>query len=167
MTKKKILVPVLAGAAVVLVLGGVLIGVLLGGDDGKVLDRTLGATTDRPQDVELPDPIELCTVDTEYGQLCYQKQWSGFMQVDQQMRDGILEVSYSALLQDSSYPLFRLTIGAEDADTPFTITDSKGVRRKVSVLVEEDVAHSELSEENQSLLYSMQEDVNIIVDNLR
>lgn len=163
MKEKKTMAVIIVLLAVLVIIGGVVIGLLLFGGDGTRVIPSPSATADGPEGMTQP---VLCAVETQYGTLYFQEKWAPFMQVEQEMSEDVLDVSFAAVLQEQTLPLFRLSIGAPEGNAP-SITDEQGSQRNVYVSVDDTVDVSALSVEDQTQYYAMQEEINIIIDNLK
>ena len=107
------------------------------------------------------------TVNTAYGDLYYQEQWSEHMLVTQQLDGELLVVAFIAEFNGIQYPLFELMIGADKEESVAQLTDAEGTKRHVAVNFLELGEYPELAEDEQNQLYAMQEDINYIVDNIK
>ena len=117
-----------------------------------------------PQTTPLQD---VCSVETVYGELHFQVQWSPYMQIRQEQEGDRVRVYFLARLNEKDYPLFDLTISADPgSEGQLQLTDFAGGKHGVEVNMEETLEHEELDAAGQELLYSMQEQVNFIIENL-
>ncbi len=117
--------------------------------------------------VVVPVDDDVIAVETPYGNLYYQEQWSEYMYTEQTMENDTLTVHFQAQIADVRYPLFRVTIGYAPGDPIAQITDSEGGKHDVFAEVEEQLEHPELSDTDQRLLYAMQEDINFIFEHIQ
>ena len=112
-------------------------------------------------------PAGVCSVETGYGELHFQDRWSPYMQIRQEQEGDVVRVYFMAHLDEKDYPLFDLTIRPEPGtDDRLQLTDASGGKHAVEVNMEESIEHEELDSAGQELLYSMQEQVNFIIENL-
>ena len=106
-------------------------------------------------------------VNTPYGDLYYQEQWSDNMVVEQKAEGDLVRVSFLAEFNGLKYALFDLVIGGGEEESVATITDAAGTVRNVSVNFLELGEYPELSEDDQNQLYAMQEDINYVIENIK
>ena len=154
--------------ALLLACAAVLAAVLTGcGSDAQ--DPELNGTTDPAQQVqtEPAEDLNVCAVETPYGTLYYQEQWSEFMRTEATQRGDAYEVNFQAEINEKRYSLFTVTINDPEADPVRQLTDADGVQHGVSVEVEEYLDVSDLDEGNQALIYAIQEDINFIIDKIK
>ena len=111
--------------------------------------------------------LNVVTVNTSYGDLYYQEQWSEHMLVTQQLDGELLVVAFIAEFNGIQYPLFELMIGADKEESVAQLTDAEGTKRHVAVNFLELGEYPDLAEDEQNQLYAMQEDINYIVDNIK
>lgn len=119
-----------------------------------------------PSASEQQDEIEEIEIDTAYGTLYYPKQWEAFVKTEQKEDNDTIVVSFIATIQDTSYPLFEVTIGGTEGSAAGELTDAEGIRRTVYMRVFELEEDSSLTEGEQNRLYAMQEDLNYLIDHL-
>lgn len=106
-------------------------------------------------------------VDTKYGVLYYPEQWREFVKTEQESKDDAIFVTFTAEINEKTYPLFGVTIGGNGENPAGEITDSEGTKRNVYIYVEEIQEDPSLTEGEQNRLYAMQEDLNYLIDNLK
>lgn len=116
--------------------------------------------------VETTVRYDIVVVNTPYGDICYQEQWSEHMVVEQVEEDELLRVSFLAEFNGLKYALFDLMIGVGEDEAVATITDAAGTVRNVGVNFLELGEFPELSEDEQNQLYAMQEDINYVIENI-
>lgn len=115
------------------------------------------------------DETEYAVVETSYGNLYYAAAWGGPMEVTQSWSGYNLTVSFRTTIREIQYELFDIVIGQADGNPAGTLTDSEGVTRSVyahMVSHEETVAQQGLTGEEANRLYSMQEELNTVLDHL-
>ena len=111
---------------------------------------------------------EVCTVETPYGELHFQAQYSPYMKIRQEQEGDVLKVFFLAELNGKEYPLFDLTISDKTGeDDQLLLTDDMGVQRSVDVYMADNLEHEELDSSGQQILYSMQEQINFILQNMK
>ena len=101
-----------------------------------------------------------------YGDLRYQDQWHGYMQAEQSLAGDVLTVRFSTQIGGTDYLLFTLTIGDPEGIVSGQLTGSDGVTRNVCVHMDAIVGSSELTDDELTRLYAMQEDINYMIDYL-
>ena len=126
--------------------------------DGSSLEST---------DTEEADSSALMTIKTGEGNLYYPKKYEDSLQTKESDEDGILTVEFTAEIDEKSYHLFKVMICDEEGDSVGTITDNEGGTHNVFVDVNELKDISNLDDNVQDLLYSMQEGVNVLIENLK
>lgn len=109
---------------------------------------------------------DIMSIDTEYGTLFYPAEWKKELVTSQNKTDDILTVSFSAKESGKEYELFTVTITAAEGDSVGTITDAEGTERSVFVETKE-LEVSALDEKVQNQLYTMQECINVVIENLK
>lgn len=117
--------------------------------------------------VETTVRYDIMVVNTPYGDLYYQEQWSDNMVVEQKEEGDLVRVSFLAKFNGLKYALFDLVIGGGEEESVATITDAAGTVRNVSVNFLELGEYPELSEDDQNQLYAMQEDINYVIENIK
>lgn len=152
-------------------------GTLPGGDteppcsSSSELTETVPAQTTVLQQPTLAQPEQILdegfvTVRTLHGDLRYQDQWHGYMQAEQSLAGDVLTVRFSTQIGGTDYLLFTLTIGDPEGIVSGQLTGSDGVTRNVCVHMDAIVGSSELTDNELTRLYAMQEDVNYMIDYL-
>ena len=76
-------------------------------------------------------------------------------------------VIFAATVNGQEYDLFKVMICDAEGDSVGTVTDDAGQTRSVFVDVSELSDLSDLSKEEQDQLYTMQEAVNVLIENLQ
>lgn len=107
------------------------------------------------------------SIATKYGELRYQEQWTETMLTAQKTDGDNVVVEFTASVGENTYPLFDVIIGEAEGSPMGEITDGSGTKRSVYFNVKEIGDISALTQDEQNLLYAMQEDVNYILDNLK
>lgn len=165
---KKLLVPMVALTFVVFCAGctgkqqggnameGTTSGISAESGDASV---TTGQATESEHRYEI-------VIETEYGDLYFPDQWQEFLVTDQTEGENTIEVSFSAKVNDETYPLFTITIGGEEGNPAGTLTSSDGTVRNIYVQLDEINESISLDEGEQNRLYAMQEDINYLLDSL-
>lgn len=154
---------VIAAAAACVLLGAVLMS---GCGAEETPETTPEASTTETTLAEAGQDI--CTVETPCGELHFQARWSDYMQIRQEQEGDTHRVFFMARLNEKDYPLFDLAIGpaADETDT-MVLTDEQGIRHRVDVNMEESMEYAELDSNGQEILYSMQEQINFIIENMK
>lgn len=116
--------------------------------------------------VDTPDLKDICTVETIYGELHFQALWSDYMQIEQKQEGDVVQVFFLARLNEQDYPLFDLTISPTASEGQLVLTDTLGAKHGVDVNMEASMEYENLDSNGQEILYSMQEQVNFIIENL-
>lgn len=110
---------------------------------------------------------KLMTIETKYGVLYYPAQYKDSLVTEESEENGILSVGFKAIIDGKTYTLFKVMICDEEGDSVGTIKDSDGQEHNVFVDINELDDISDLDEDVQNQLYSMQEGVNVLIDNLK
>lgn len=105
-------------------------------------------------------------VNTEFGDLYYPDQWTECVRINQSATENALTVSFVAVINDVSYPLFHVVIGEDDGTKVGKLTDSNDKKHDVYIHTEEIQEDPVLTEGEQNRLYAMQEDLNYLIDHL-
>ena len=134
-------------------------------ESGDSSDASDAAVTDSATDTTEPTTVAFAEVETEYGTLQVPADMKEDMVIEQEEADGVLTITFSTELDGETYLLYTVTISDDDDKSVATIKDSDGNERYVTVLVN-DMDLSSLEEEQQNKIYSMQESVNDMIDNL-
>lgn len=145
-------------------------------EDDPIQEETIEATetsdlTEEPDVIdEVEEPTELepneVLVKTKFGNLYYQDQWEGFMQVMISEDDVYTTVAFAGEINGVQYSLFQLNIGDAEDEPSAWITDDQGEKHGVYVSMEEIGMIPELTEGEQNRLFAMQEEINFILENL-
>ena len=109
---------------------------------------------------------EYITISTEFGDLCYPEQWSDYLKTNQEVENDSIIVSFSAMIGETEFPMFQVTIGNSEDALVGELTDNSGTKRNVYMSVFEIEPSDMLSDEEQQRLYAMQEDLNYLIDHL-
>lgn len=110
---------------------------------------------------------KLMTIETKYGDLYYPAKYKDSLVTEELEEKDILSVNFSAKIEGKTYSLFKVMICDEEGDSVGTIKDSEGKEHNVFVDINEMDDISDLDEDVQNQLYSMQEGVNVLIDNLK
>lgn len=114
----------------------------------------------------LKEERELVTIETQYGNLYYQSCWNSFMQVEQEVNENSIIVTFQAEFHNVIYPLFQVTIGEAEGSPVGTLIDQSGTRRDVYIQLMKLEGVSALTIDEQNRLYAMQEEINYVIENL-
>lgn len=144
------------------------LAVALTGCGSDAQEPEINGTTEPVQQVqtEPAEDVNVCAVETPYGKLYYQEQWSEFMRTEAVQRGDAYEVNFQAEVNGERYSLFTVIIDDPEAEPVKQLTDADGIKHGVSVVVEEYLDVSDLDEGNQALVYAIQEDINFIIDKI-
>jgi uncharacterized lipoprotein YehR (DUF1307 family) len=110
---------------------------------------------------------KLMTIETKDGDLYYPAKYKDSLVTKESEENGILSVDFKAKIDGETYKLFKVMICDEEGDSVGTIKDSEGKEHNVFVDINEMDDISDLDEDVQNQLYSMQEGVNVLIDNLK
>lgn len=124
-------------------------------------------TTGQDETEEPVEVLDYIPVETPYGELRYQEQWVDYMKTSQITEGDTVTVNFSAVINETEYPLFSVTIGGTGDDAIGQLTDAEGTKRDVFILVEDVEISSELTEGEQNRLYAMMEEVNYVIENIK
>ncbi len=102
-------------------------------------------------------------ISTEYGDLHFRDQWREFMDIRQEQTEDVVTVYFNAMINETEYNLFEIRIGGEEGTQIGSLTDNSGNTHNVYAVVEELSRDENLTEEEQSRLYAMQEDINYLI----
>lgn len=116
---------------------------------------------------QMEENLNVVTINTPFGDIYYQEQWSEHMVVTQQQNGEQLVVTFAAEFNGMQYPLFELMIGAEEEEAVAQLTASDGTIRGVNVNFLELGEYPELGDDELNQLYAMQEDINFVIDNIK
>lgn len=112
------------------------------------------------------DASEVMLIETRYGNLCYPVQWGGAPEVVRTVDGEAIIVSFRTSVRGVQYTLFDVTIGKEVGALVGNLTDENGVSRPVYARMAELEFPTDFTEEERNRLYSMQEGLNFLMDNL-
>lgn len=112
------------------------------------------------------DASEAMRVETRYGDLCYPVQWGGALEVVRTVDGDAMTISFRTSVRGVQYTLFDVTIGKEAGALIGNLTDENGVSRPVYARMAELEFPADFTEEEKNRLYSMQEGLNFLMDNL-
>lgn len=132
-----------------------------GQESGQVTPGIESSTADTGNDASGIMPVE-----TRYGDLCYPVQWGGALEVVRAMDGDAMTVSFRTSVRGVQYTLFEVTIGKEAGALIGNLTDENGVSRPVYARMAELEFPTDFTEEERNRLYSMQEGLNFLMDNL-
>ena len=118
-------------------------------------------------EVDSAAEYEDIVVETKYGNLYFPGKWRECLQVEQCDIENRVEVVFSAKVDQNVISLFSIVIGDSDDTVAGTLTDIEGKQRSVTVRIEELSENELISQDDLELLYSMQEDLNYLIDNLK
>lgn len=145
-----------------------LIVVLLTGCGAGEAEDTAGTTPPPPPTGQVDAPIsDYIAIETAYGTLYYPDQWEQFIKTEQETVGDTIAVSFSAVIQDTVYPLFEVTIGGTEGTEVGKLTDADGTKRTVYMRIDKLTEDPALTDGEQNRLYAMQEDLNYLIDNLK
>ncbi len=126
------------------------------------------AETDGSKATEVDDVADgALSVDTSYGTLYYPEQWGEYLLTEESWDAETLQVSFSAQINGTVYPMFQVVVGDSDEVEVGTLTDESGTQRKVYMKVTELEEEDALTDTEQNRLYAMQEDLNYVIDHLK
>lgn len=125
-------------------------------------------TVSPPPTGQVDAPIsDYIAIETAYGTLYYPDQWEQFIKTEQETVGDTIAVSFSAVIQDTVYPLFEVTIGGTEGTEVGKLTDADGTKRTVYMRMDKLTEDPALTDGEQNRLYAMQEDLNYLIDNLK
>ena len=128
----------------------------------------VAAETDGSAATEVDDVADgALSVDTSYGTLYYPEQWGEYLLTEESWDAETLQVSFSAQINGTVYPMFQVVVGDSDEVEVGTLTDESGTQRKVYMKVTELEEEDALTDTEQNRLYAMQEDLNYVIDHLK
>lgn len=122
--------------------------------------------TDNTRASTVSEDDKLFAVETEYGAVMYPEIWQQRLETYKNIEGDMLIVTFTTKLDSEIYYLFKVIISSDDGDTVGRITDRDGKTRNVFIDVYDLGDISELSAEDQNILYAMQEGVNVVIENL-
>lgn len=109
-------------------------------------------------------------IKTEAGNLRYPDQWEDVSKVDVSTKDGVTSVVFRGKEKGKTFTLFTVQIGVKGDNAVGTIKDKKGKERDVFMKTSDLEVLTKgkiLSKAAKRRLYTMQEDINFVIDNLR
>lgn len=136
------------------------------GCKGKAKSPTLAQNTDSVSANEASDG-GLSEITTNFGTLFIPQKHKKLMKITVENEKSYSTVKFSAKGDGKLYDLFKINIGKEDGQIAGTLTDKNGTSHDVFVTVYDLGDISGLSEDKQDMLYSMQESVNTVIENLK
>lgn len=159
----------------VCLIAGVAVGYFIAGgketsDEGTTSlagDATVDSESSTSTVAQADSTPEFITISTDYGDLYYPEQWNEFLVTEESKEGDSLIVSFSAQINDVTYPMFQVTIGSSDDTEVGELVDSSGTTRTVYMSVTEIENVDELTDSELRRLYAMQEDLNYLIDNLK
>ena len=135
---------------------------------GQEASSTSNSSTVQPENTGTSeDENKLMTVETQYGPLSYPEKWEDSLVISESVVGEIDSVIFAATVNGQEYDLFKVMICDAEGDSVGTVTDDAGQTRSVFVDVSELSDLSDLSKEEQDQLYTMQEAVNVLIENLQ
>ena len=113
-------------------------------------------------------PLEYFLIETSYGTLKFPQQWKEDLTIEKQATETGEEVIFRETITKDQLTLFTICIGGtENGSYIGTLTDATGKTREVYLRINELDLGDDLSTEQKSRIYAMQESVNDIIDNLK
>lgn len=106
-------------------------------------------------------------IETTYGNLYFPGKWRECLQVEQSNIESVVEVAFSAKVDTHIISLFSIVIGDNGDSAAGILTDNAGTQRNVTVKIEDLSENESISQDDLELLYSIQEDLNYLIDNLK
>lgn len=106
-------------------------------------------------------------IETSYGNLYFPGKWEECLQVEQRNLESVVEVAFSAKVDKHTISLFSIVIGDNGDSAAGVLTDNTGNQRNVTVKIEDLSENESISQDDLELLYSIQEDLNYLIDNLK
>lgn len=131
-------------------------GVDADGNPIEVVDNT---------DAEPAEEVSM-DIETEEGNLSYPEKWKDYINTDVSNNDNTTSVKFSTKVDDTEYELFTIEIGDSQGTQVGTIKAADGTEKSVHVIFKELENIDKLSEADKQRLYSMQEDLNYLIDHL-
>jgi hypothetical protein len=130
--------------------------------DAAVAATTPAATTSAAEKAE-DDSVE---IETDYGTLYYPAEWSSYLKTEIIDGDDAAFVKFKAEVDQQEYLLFDIEIGSGFGDYCGTITDAQGNKHDVFVVIETLPDLTALSQDQQDMIYAMQEDNEYVIAHL-
>ncbi|MBR6514780.1 MAG: hypothetical protein IKT46_08125 [Clostridia bacterium] len=109
---------------------------------------------------------ECYEIDTPYCKLYFPVEWQDITKIETEQTEKSCIVSFSAMLDDSTFPLYAIVFG--ESETGYPIVELATENGTVSVFCEDRTTgvSDSLTEESKDIYFSMSEDVNVIISNL-
>lgn len=163
-----------------IVAGIVILGILLAGciwliksKDGSKVGSAQTAAADEQEQGQMQEqeqePIqepEHMVIHTKYGELYYPEQWKEYLNMETEEAEDSVKIVFQANINDTMYPLFEVTIGAENGALVGQVVDADGEKHDVYMHAEEVEEIDNLSQEEQDRLFAMKEGLNYIIEYL-
>ena len=121
-------------------------------------------TAEKQEETDSPESL---SVNTDYGTLFYPAQWADLIQTEAEAAGDTIVVSFSTAIGEKTYPLFKVTIGGTEGAEVGQLTDREGTKRTVYMSMDEIEEDPGLTGEERDRLYTMQEDLNYLIDHLK
>ena len=102
-------------------------------------------------------------LETDLGSISYPARWEDDLIVDRTEQDGGVTLTLSAAVNDTTYELFKVSVGAGPGEQQGTVTAPDGTEQPVFIEIQPLPDLSGLSQEDQDRLYGMQEGVNDVI----
>ena len=116
-------------------------------------------------EVSETEAAEPMTIDTPYGQLFYPANHGDHLEIVTE--DGeIYSLQFCCTMDGKRLPLFTIYFGGTQGTPAATLSDAEGNETQIYLVIEDLVFGEEWSEEEKTLAYAMQEDVNFLLGNL-
>ncbi len=132
--------------------------------DDNSADKTVSASAEQSSEEETTQ-IKLTEYKTDYGVISYPEQYKDTVKISENNDDGNEDLTFSTEIDGVSYELFSVVITDDAERNDGVIHDKDGNEHYVTVSMSE-IDVSNLNDEQQNTLFSMQEMVNDIVENL-
>lgn len=113
-----------------------------------------------------PEDYTSITVTTPYGKLYFNEQWATCMRTEQQMLGETLTVTFKGIIGQNAYTLFHVVVGEHDGECVGQLTDDKGTKRNVYIIVDDSEEYLDITAEEQDQLCAMLEDINFVIEKL-
>lgn len=137
---------------------------------GNVNTVTGSSTMDGQTQTSTEEPLisrsEDIVIETKYGNLHYPDRWEEYVTISQKTVENNVNVSFTTETSGISYTLFEIVIGNESGEVVGALTDSTGTQHNVYLHVSELTSNTDISEEEETRFYAMQEDLNYLIDHL-
>lgn len=115
-------------------------------------------------EAELAEDI---VISTDYGALHYPTYWKEYVNIQQKQKEDVITVTFQTEIEDKDCTLFEILIGDCDGTIVGSLEDADGVQRNVYLKAAELPETIDMSEDEESRFYAMQEDLNYLIDNLK